>query len=403
MNQKKKFEDYFGSSRFMYNCAIDAFEQKKSKTEIIEKLDLKVLMKRWTLQDFRRLVLPSYKTLKTTDPLYWITEIPYDTNQLAIKDLVTAIKGCQKKMIRGKLRYFRFQQRDKKSKIQSFWANDKAISFTKTGLRLFPRSGLGNIKINSNARKTIESLLDIKFKNLKKSINCPSDCQIQKNRGKYYLIITAKTDDTRLDPVSNTTKPIIALDPGVRTFLTGYDQNEGFKFGEDYYKVLAEKLHRIERIKSDLVRIKPKSSTKSGMRHKIQSLRAKLIDCVKNFHYQIASWLTKHYSCILLPTYRTDKLVRQESNLVKPVRKAMLLLSFYKFSQRLEWLASLKRNCKVLRCSEAYTTITCGNCGKQNIMGAKKVYNCSCGYVADRDLNAARNILIRSLTKYYDE
>ena len=49
---------------------------------------------------------------------------------------------------------------------------------------------------------------------------------------------------------ANTTKPIIALDPGVRTFLTGYDQNEGFKFGEDYYKVLAEKLHRIERIKS---------------------------------------------------------------------------------------------------------------------------------------------------------
>lgn len=387
----------------MYNSAIDVFEQKKSKNDIVKILDPKILMKRWNLKDLRRIVLPSYATLKPTDKLFWITEIPYDTNQLAIKDLVTSIKGCQTKMKRGKLNYFRFQQRDKKSKIQSFWANDRAISFTKTGLRLFPKRGVGEIRINSNGRKTIESLLDIKFKSLKNPINCPSDCQIQKNRGKYYLIITAKTDNTRLDPISNTTKPIIALDPGVRTFLTGYDQNKAFKFGEEYYKVLAEKLHRIDAIKSDLARIKPKSSKKSGMRHKIQSLRAKLVDCVKNFHYQIASWLTKHYSCILLPTYRTDKMVRQESDLVKPVRKAMLLLSFYKFSQRLEWLASLKRNCKVLRCSEAYTTRTCGNCGIQQDMGSKKVYNCSCGYVADRDLNAARNILIRSLTKYYDE
>ena len=48
---------------------------------------------------------------------------------------------------------------------------------------------------------------------------------------------------------------------------------------------------------------------------------------------------------------------------------------------------------------EEYTSKTCGVCGVLNQkLGGKTKFVCGeCGYEADRDLNAARNILIKSI------
>ena len=58
-----------------------------------------------------------------------------------------------------------------------------------------------------------------------------------------------------------------------------------------------------------------------------------------------------------------------------------------------------KRNLKTV--SEAYTTKTCGHCGSiHKTIGSNKVYNCNnCSTRIDRDINGARNILIRTCTK----
>jgi transposase len=58
----------------------------------------------------------------------------------------------------------------------------------------------------------------------------------------------------------------------------------------------------------------------------------------------------------------------------------------------------VKDPCKIIRCPEVFTTKTCGNCGCENDISASKKYICkNCNYEADRDWNAARNILIISL------
>ena len=77
----------------------------------------------------------------------------------------------------------------------------------------------------------------------------------------------------------------------------------------------------------------------------------------------------------------------------------MMTLSHYAFRERLLHTAE-----RYPWCDEQYTSKPCGNCGKLNhTLGGNKVFTCNatsggCGYVADRDCSAARNILLRYLT-----
>lgn len=78
--------------------------------------------------------------------------------------------------------------------------------------------------------------------------------------------------------------------------------------------------------------------------------------------------------------------------------KKLLSLSHYKFREKLKNMCKVRGiNFKII--TEEYTSKTCGNCGNQytNLRGSK-VYNCNkCKIEIDRDLNAARNICIKSI------
>jgi hypothetical protein len=62
--------------------------------------------------------------------------------------------------------------------------------------------------------------------------------------------------------------------------------------------------------------------------------------------------------------------------------------------------AELYSWCTVVECDEAYTSKTCGKCGKTHAkLGSNKTFKCpKCDHEADRDISAARNILLRYLT-----
>src|SRR5215217_1767136 len=51
--------------------------------------------------------------------------------------------------------------------------------------------------------------------------------------------------------------------------------------------------------------------------------------------------------------------------------------------------------------SEHYTSKTCGNCGSIHTkLGSNKVFKCpTCDFITDRDINGARNILLRSIRR----
>ena len=81
----------------------------------------------------------------------------------------------------------------------------------------------------------------------------------------------------------------------------------------------------------------------------------------------------------------------------KTARK-MYSLSFYMFRMRLNYLGKIYGT-QIIHKSEAYTSKTCTNCGKiKNDLGMAKIYNCQhCGMTIDRDINGARNILLKNM------
>ena len=119
-------------------------------------------------------------------------------------------------------------------------------------------------------------------------------------------------------------------------------------------------------------------------------------------------WSVPTYSVILLPKFETSRMVRRRKDgkrvarkITKKTVRTMLTWSHYKFRQLLLHRAKRESDCTVIICDEAYTSKTCGACGKINDkLGGSKVFKCpqlGCDHVADRDFDAARKILIRYL------
>ena len=81
------------------------------------------------------------------------------------------------------------------------------------------------------------------------------------------------------------------------------------------------------------------------------------------------------------------------------VKKRLNMLAFGQFKSRMHQVSTNYPDRTIFTGSEAYTSKQCGLCGRLNEkLGASKVFTCTCGCVADRDVHAARNILLRFLT-----
>ena len=75
-----------------------------------------------------------------------------------------------------------------------------------------------------------------------------------------------------------------------------------------------------------------------------------------------------------------------------------LHMSLFKFKERLQYKCNVKNN-NYIEVNERYTSKMCSNCSNyKEDLGANKVYNCkNCKKIIDRDINAARNIYIKTL------
>jgi len=105
---------------------------------------------------------------------------------------------------------------------------------------------------------------------------------------------------------------------------------------------------------------------------------------------------------ILLPKFQTSTVNRRRKKKFKArTARALAAWSYYRFLQRLLQKSGEYPWCRVITVNEAYTSKTCGMCGQINYkLGERKIFCClHCKMRCDRDVDGARNILLRFLSE----
>lgn len=224
-----------------------------------------------------------------------------------------------------------------------------------------------------------------------KDLDIKYSCNLCIKDDHYYLIIPHNLPRSPCKKGS-----ICSLDPGVRTFLTGYDP-------EGKILEISNNLDHISKKKRRIESLQRKDNPKNAK--EIRRLYQKINNCISDLHHKSSKFLSENYEQILLPVFQTSEMVVKDNDgkrrrISARTSDEMLSLSHYKFQQLLKHKMDQRKG-RLILCTEEYTSKTCGNCGRLNhSLGSSKIFCCkNCSITIDRDHNAARNILIKNIDK----
>jgi len=309
----------------------------------------------------------------------WQTAIPYDTRQLAIKDAITAYKACVTNLKQGNISGFELKYQERTSR-RIFWLNKDALNKTNDCVKIFQsRLEHSQLRFTKSDRKRLPATID-------------HDAKILYDRGAYYLVITID-----IPKCESTATKTIALDPGVRTFQTGYSP-EGIAVKIGHQQIaLIKKLHdKIDHLRS-IRSTTSERKTRHNIKLRLQKYERKITGVIDDLHNQTIAMLTNNFKTILLPTFGTQQML-QKDDLSSKVKRRMQSLCHYRFQQKLLNRCQITGNIVYL-VNEAYTTQTCGQCGNLQKVGCATMYTCpNCNYTMDRDIHGARNIFIKTIS-----
>jgi len=358
----------------------------------------------------------------------WKYRIPYDCKDRTIKNAIGSVNAAQSNKRNGNIENYKMGFRTRKDLTQILYFPATGL---KPGAKLCPKflKKLGvpsvlEIRSKKDKRwlaKQFEISIQIKKERSKnqyeekrkkfeegklkkepKQRTAPywdqlvSDFTIKfEYPDRYYLCVPSERKPLKKKTPHN----VVALDPGVRTFQTYYSSKDvNGKIGDGFQTRLNKIGKRIDSINSQMSK-ELNERKKTGMRKRCFRLRSKAQNIVSELHNQTALFLCENFENILLPKFETQKMSHKGTRKInaKTVR-SMIGLKHYTFYLKL--LSKGEHyNRNVFRCNEAYTSKTCGGCGKiDEKLGSKTVYNClDCGFVMDRDINGARNVLLRHI------
>ena len=186
---------------------------------------------------------------------------------------------------------------------------------------------------------------------------------------------------------------MVAIDPGVRTFLACYaSDNEGFGLGSELKEAAMKILQSISAVDSALSKCKGDAKQTRTLRRKKLRLYQKYKDVRDDYHFKMCRMLSRSYGAVLLPHFETKRLA---ASLRPKTNREMFAMSHWLFAKRLEERC-VEDHTVFLQPGERHTTKTCGRCGQINhAIGSSEVFWCNgCKNRCHRDLHAARNILL---------
>ena len=357
--QKAILDRWFGGSRFFYNRAVEA-------------------MDKGAITNFKELVP---KIL--TDASDWHVNIPRQIKVGAIMDACQAVKNAKLKYKKtGEYQQVKFRSR--RQPRQTLYL--RADTLRENGFYVRP---LDDMTMTEPLPASPQG------KGLKTDRNIDNevkDSQLIFEHGRYFLCVPYVEKKKPRDPSGR----IVALDPGVRTFIT-YFSEDGFGW------IGHHAINRIQRLCQHLDNLLTRAlqvrrPLRRTLRQAANKIRFKIRNLIDELHKKTARFLVDTYDIILLPTFETqDMCKRGKRKLRKKSVRQMLTLSHYQFKQFLKHKAN-ECGVIVIDVCEAYTSKTVSWTGDViDNLGGQKTIKDGVGNVMDRDLNGARGIFVKNI------
>lgn len=319
--------------------------------------------------------------MKNTTLKDWELRTHKDIRSAAVKDAVTAFKSCFTNLKNGNIRFFNVGFR--KHKMSHKYVNISTKQIKVDNYNNIVMTGFENDGAFPIGRRQSE-----RFKKRNQSLQIKHDCKIVKKFNEYWVVVPYKVQSKGAKKRPET---FAGIDPGCRTFMTEMN-DEGYT----EYQHDSEKLKKLNK-KINLMKARRigKDKERRIRKSRIHKHEQKKLNIIDNIHWHTIRGIVNQNDVTVYGNIKSHGIVKGGKN--RTLNQMFNDMRFYVFKQRLLFKASLEGKL-VIPINESYTTKTCSNCGTMYEINSSKTYSCShCGMVADRDCNAAKNILMKGI------
>lgn len=240
----------------------------------------------------------------------------------------------------------------------------------------------GRLKVPGKLGKSI------KVKQHRPLIGAPKTAHLKlRADGKWYVLIVCELED--VSPVRQG-KPAIGLDVGLKVFLADSEGNTTAN-----PRCLQKSQKKLRRAQRKLSRRKKGSRRRKKAARAVARTHLKVARQRKDFLRKVAKNYAENYGAIVVEELNVAGMVKNHT-LARSIHDA----GWVKFVQILEHKAE-EAGARVIKVPAHHTTQRCSECGDitPKPLSVRRHVCVSCGYEEDRDVNAAKNIKLRGISK----
>lgn len=309
---------------------------------------------------------------KNSPEIQWLKDAPSQPLQQSLKDLERAYKNFFQK----RAAFPRFKKRGQNDAFR------------------YPQG----VKLDqNNSRIFLPKLGWLRYRNSRQVTGIVKNVTVSQSCGKWYISIQTESEvSTPVHPSAS----MVGLDAGVAKLAT---LSDGTVFEPvNSFQKKQKKLARLQRQLSRKVKF---SNNWQKQKRKIQRLHSRIANIRRDYLHKVTTTISKKHAMIVIEDLKVSNMSRSAAGTVSQpgrnvraksgLNRSILDQGWYEMRRQLEY-KQLWRGGQVFAVPPAYTSQRCACCGhtaKENRLSQSKFRCQACGYIANADVNGARNIL----------
>jgi putative transposase len=343
LRPNREQESYFlkacGTSRFVWNWALEAWEQSCRRGEKPNALELK--------RQFNAIKAEAYP---------WT----YEVSKYASQQPFIHLQSAFQRFFRKQSKYPRFKR---KGVHDAFYVGGDHVQVKGKRIRI-PK--LGWVRMRESLR-------------FSGKLHSATVCRVADH---WYVSLSVELSEP---PIPCESQEGIGVDLGINRLAT-LSNGEMFE-GPKPLKGALKKLRRLSR---RLSRKKRDSKNRDKARIKLARLHHRIRNIRQDALHKLTSYVTWNFHVIAIEDLNVKGMMRN-----RRLARAILDMGFYELRRQLVYKSKLRR-CHVVAVDPWFpSSKVCSRCGviKAELSLGERTFQCgACGRVIDRDLNAANNV-----------